>query len=73
MVRLLAPTGTPNDIIAKLNSEMIRMLKPPDVRERLATQGLFVSTTTPDQLATLMKAELVKWAKVIKQAGLKLE
>lgn len=70
---LLAPAGTPHDIIAKLNGEMIRMLNPPDVRERLAAQGLFVNTSTPDQLAVLMKAELVKWAKVIKEAGLKLD
>jgi tripartite-type tricarboxylate transporter receptor subunit TctC len=70
---LLAPAGTPHDIIAMLNSEMTRMLSPPEIRARLAAQGLFVSTSTPDQLAALMKAELIKWAKVIKEAGLKLD
>lgn len=70
---LLAPAGTPNAIIAKLNGEMIRMFKPQEIRERLAGQGLFVNTSTPDQLAALMKEELIKWAKVIKEANLKVE
>jgi tripartite-type tricarboxylate transporter receptor subunit TctC len=70
---LLGPAGTPKEIVAKLNRESIRMLSLADVRERLTTQGLFVSTSTPDELAAFMKAEIAKWAKVIKASGMKLE
>ena len=70
---LLGPAGMPKEIVAKLNRELVRMLDLPDVRERLATQGLFVKTSTPEQLGSYMKLEIEKWAKVVKNAGLKLD
>ncbi len=70
---LLAPAGTPKDIVAKLNRESVRVLNSGDVKERFATQGLFVSASTPDELAAVMKEDLQKWAKVIKEAHLKLD
>ncbi len=45
----------------------------PDVRDRLAGQGLFVKTGTPAELAALMQTEIAKWAKVVKAANLKIE
>jgi tripartite-type tricarboxylate transporter receptor subunit TctC len=70
---LVSTANTPVDVIAKLNAETVRGMTQPDVREKLATQGLFVKTGTPAELATLMQSEIAKWAKVVKEAGLKIE
>lgn len=70
---LVAPAGTSADVIAKLNAETLRGMNQPDVRDRLAGQGLFVKTGTPAELAALMQTEIAKWAKVVKAANLKIE
>jgi tripartite-type tricarboxylate transporter receptor subunit TctC len=70
---LVAPAGTANDAIAKLNAETVRGMNQADVRERLAGQGLFVKTGSPVELTSLMQSEIAKWAKVVKAANLKFE
>jgi len=70
---LLAPAGTPKDITAKLNAEVTQILSTPDMRETLATQGLEAVTSTPEQFGALMNADLVRWAQVIKAAGIRGE
>jgi tripartite-type tricarboxylate transporter receptor subunit TctC len=70
---LAATAGTPADVIAKLNAETVRGMNQPDVRERLAGQGLFVKTGSPAELAVLMQTEIAKWSKVVKAANLKFD
>jgi len=70
---VFAPAGTPDDVVAKLNTEINRILNLPDIRERLMQQGLDSLTGTPGQLAALVRSEIPKWAKVIKEAGIKPE
>jgi tripartite-type tricarboxylate transporter receptor subunit TctC len=70
---LAGTAGTPADVIAKLNADTVRGMNQPDVRERLAGQGLFVKTGTPAELAALMQAEIAKWSKVVKAANLRLD
>ncbi len=70
---LVAPAGTPKETIARLNADTVRTMTQPDVRKRLADQGLFVKTGSPAELAALMQQETAKWAKVVKAAGLKIE
>ena len=70
---LLAPAKTPAAIIDRLNRETIRILNERDVKERLATAGLQVVTNTPAQFADFIRAEIEKWGKVIRAAGLKPE
>jgi tripartite-type tricarboxylate transporter receptor subunit TctC len=70
---LVAPAGTPAEVIARLNADTVRGMGQADVRERLAGQGLFVKTSTPAELTTLMQSEMAKWAKVVKASGIKLE
>jgi tripartite-type tricarboxylate transporter receptor subunit TctC len=70
---VLAPAGTPKAIINKLSTEIARIVALPDVQEFLAQQGMKPFSSTPEQLATLMKTDMAKWAKVIKTANIKLE
>ena len=69
---LYAPTGTPPPIIDKLHRETVSVLRMPNVRKRLEELGLDVIASSPAELAALIKAEIPQWAKVIKDAGIKL-
>lgn len=66
---MLAPAGTPQDIVAKLNKEVIRILGLPVVRDRLAALDFDIATSTPADFMTYIKSELAQWAKVVKEAG----
>ncbi len=68
-----APAGTPADVVAKLNTELNRVMALADVRERLAGIGLDVVGGPPEQLAAYTRAELAKWAKVVKDSGAKAD
>ncbi|HKA46054.1 MAG TPA: tripartite tricarboxylate transporter substrate binding protein [Burkholderiales bacterium] len=70
---LLAPAGTPAVVIAKINSEVARALKLPDVAERLSLLGLEPRTGTPQEFGAILKAEIALYAKIIKDAGIKPE
>jgi len=70
---VFAPAGTPVEIIARLNQEMARGLNAPDVRERLAREGTDVVAGSPEAFGNLFRAEVVKWGKVIKAAGIRPE
>ncbi len=70
---LLAPAGTPRDIIARLHKEAVAILRAPDSRERLASDGSEVIANSPEEFAAVLRAETVKWAKVVKAAGIQPE
>jgi tripartite-type tricarboxylate transporter receptor subunit TctC len=70
---VLAPAGTPKAIINKLSTEIARIVALPDTREFLDKQGMVPFSSTPEQLAALMKTDMARWAKVIKAANIKLE
>jgi len=70
---VLAPAGTPRPIVDKLAAEIARIGATADFQDYLAKQGMNPYITGTDQLAIMMKAELAKWAKVIKTANIKLE
>ena len=70
---LLAPAKTPATIIERLNRETIRILNEREVRERLASAGLQTVTSTPPQFADFIRAEIDKWGKVIRTAGIRPE
>jgi tripartite-type tricarboxylate transporter receptor subunit TctC len=69
----LAPTGTPRAVIEKLNGEMVRILRTPDVVERLAPMGVEILATSPEEFAHVIKTDAAKWAKVVKDAGIKAD
>jgi tripartite-type tricarboxylate transporter receptor subunit TctC len=67
---ILAPAGTPRDIITRLNTEIHKALAAPDVKQRLAASGVDPLVSTPDQFAKHIRAETVRYAKIIKDAGI---
>jgi tripartite-type tricarboxylate transporter receptor subunit TctC len=68
---LLAPSATPRPIIERLNREVVRIVQLPDVRERLAAEAFDIPTDNPEQFAAYIKADVAKWAKVVKETGIK--
>ena len=70
---LLAPAGTPKDIVDKLSAETAKILKMPDVHEKLAAQGAEAVGGSPEEFGAFIKSEIAKWAKVIKESGAKAE
>ena len=73
MTGIYVPAGTPGGIINQLNTEINRMMKQPEVRDRFAGNGLVPIGGTPEALGDYLKSEITRWAKVIKEAGIKVE
>ena len=72
MYGVLAPAGVPREIIARLKSEFVKILNMPDIRDRLASIGAGDPViNTPEQMDAYIRAELPKWAKIVKAAGIK--
>jgi tripartite-type tricarboxylate transporter receptor subunit TctC len=70
---LLAPHGTPTDIVRRLSEELRRAVQSPELKERLQADGSRVITGSPDELEKTIVTEIAKWSKVIKTAGIKAE
>ena len=70
---LYVPAGTPRGIVDQLNAELNRMLQQPEVRVRLQSNGLAPVGGTPAALGDYLKSEIVRWAKVVKEAGIRPE
>lgn len=68
-----APAGTPRDIIAKLNTEMVKALKNPQVQEACLAQGLETTSSSPEQLDAFIKVQMAKLGRVVKDAQIKVE
>ena len=70
---LVAPAGTPKDIVAKLNGETVRILNLPELKERTRSQGIELSGSTPAEFAAFIKADIAKWGKVIRDARITID
>src|SRR5262245_35909328 len=70
---ILAPAGTPKDVVAKLNAEINKALAADDVRAKLLDAGIDIQGGTPERFADYIKGELVKWGKVTVEAGIQPE
>ncbi len=70
---LMAPAGTPRDLVMKLNTEAIKALNSPDVRDKLMAQGLIPAPMSPEQLGQFIREDYERWARVIKAANVKLD
>ena len=70
---VIAPPGTPREIVARLNAEIGRILATPEMRDKLGNQGADVRTNSPEEFAAFIRAEKDRWAKVVKDANVKVE
>ena len=70
---VLAPSATPREIVAKLNSALVKALAAPALKERFAAFGAEVQPSGSEELGAFIREDLAKWVKVVKQAGIKLE
>jgi tripartite-type tricarboxylate transporter receptor subunit TctC len=70
---IVAPTGTPKDVVARLNADIHKALQDAELRDRLLGQGFEVRTSTPEQLGSYIQAEITKWAPIVKDSGVKPE
>jgi len=69
----LAPAATPKDVIARLNTEFNKALQQPELRKKLSAEGAEPSGGTPEQFAALIKDDIVRWGKVVKDSGAKID
>ncbi len=70
---IFAPAGVPQPIVDRLSTEMIKAIKDPEIRDKLVAQGIDPSGMTPAELAAFQKAEIDKWARVIKTGNIKID
>jgi tripartite-type tricarboxylate transporter receptor subunit TctC len=70
---MFVPAGTPKEVVVRLNAELVKILQMPDVKQRLLDSGIEAISNTPEQFAAYIQAETKKWAKVVKDANVKVE
>ena len=69
----LGPAKLPQDVVVKVNAEVNKALRSPDLRKKLGDQGLDISGSTPEQFAKLIREDIAKWGKVVKESGAKID
>ena len=70
---ILAPTGTPKYIVDTLNAEFVKAMADKEVRERLTIAGVEPTSSTADSAATLLKDEVGRWEKLVRESGIRLD
>jgi tripartite-type tricarboxylate transporter receptor subunit TctC len=70
---VMVPTGTPRDVILKLNQAFVKVTAAPDVKERVAALGSELVASTPEEFDAFVKRELAVWSKVVKDVGIKID
>lgn len=73
LVRRADASGAPRGIVSAWNAAIVKALRSPDMAERIAREGAEVIASTPEEFGALIKTDIAKWAKVVKDNGLKLE
>jgi tripartite-type tricarboxylate transporter receptor subunit TctC len=70
---IVMPAGTPQPIVARVAADIARGVQQPEIRDRLTNMGYEVTSTTPEQMAAMIRAEIPKWARVVKAAGVRVD
>jgi tripartite-type tricarboxylate transporter receptor subunit TctC len=69
----LLPAGTPPQIVATLNREMVKAIKSPEVRDRLASEGAEVIGSTPEEFGAYLRKDIERWRKIMPSLGVKID
>src|SRR6185503_12834023 len=72
-IGLFAPAGTPAEIVQRWNAETMRIMRLPNIQARLPNEGARFTPNTPEQFASFVKAEIAKWAPVVKASGARVD
>ena len=70
---LFAPKGTPEAVITRVHDEVVKALEKPELKTAMETQGLVIAPSTPQELAVLLKSDLARWDKIVKDSGARPE
>jgi tripartite-type tricarboxylate transporter receptor subunit TctC len=70
---MLAPAGTPAEIVGRVNADMRRALALPEVKAALTAQGMEIAPSSPEEMGALMRKDAARWAALVKQAGIKAQ
>jgi tripartite-type tricarboxylate transporter receptor subunit TctC len=70
---IVAPAGTPREIVARLNGEILKVINTPDFRQRIEVDAVEPIGSTPEQLGDYIRSELAKWAKIVRDSGAKVD
>ena len=70
---VLAPAGTPRNVVNRLNIELVKIMHSPELKERLAATGTEPLTSTPEEFAAYIRQEISKWGEIIRKAGVKAD
>ena len=70
---LLAPAGTPREVVQRLNADVNALLSTPDLREKFAATGAEPLPSTPERFAEMLRSDLVKWGKVVRDSGARVD
>jgi tripartite-type tricarboxylate transporter receptor subunit TctC len=73
LVGIVAPAATPKDLVHRISADIANAVKASDLTERMKQQGMEPIGSTPEQFDALIKSEIDKWAKVVKQSGAKVD
>ena len=68
---IFAPKGTPDDVVARIHADTLKVMADAQVKERMATLGAEIVASTPAELAGFLRSEMDKWGKLINEAGIK--
>jgi len=70
---LVAPAGTPNPIVARLNREIVRIMHLPDINARMVEQGAEIVADSPEEFGAFIRTELAKWTRIVRETGMRVE
>jgi tripartite-type tricarboxylate transporter receptor subunit TctC len=70
---IIVAAATPKDVVSKLHASLVSALQAPETKQRMEAQGANALSSSPQELAAYMQAETIKWGKIIKTAGIKLD